>query len=577
MRAAFLNSTQEWQVARDVERAFLAGELDLLYVAPERLLTDRCLQLLERGRIALFAIDEAHCVSQWGHDFRPEYLGLSMLHERWPDVPRIALTATATAATRSEIAQRLSLDEARHFVSSFDRPNIRYRIVEKNEVRKQLLDMIQNEHEGESGVVYCLSRARVEETAEFLCNQGIDAMPYHAGLSAQVRATNQSRFLREDGVVMVATIAFGMGIDKPDVRFVAHIDLPKSVKATTRKPAEPAATACPPRPGWPTACRTQQRRMIDESPGDEAYRRRLGQQLDAMLGLCETVECRRVRLLAYFGQHISACGNDVCLDPPQAWDGTVAAQKVLSAVYRLWKERGQRYGAGHIIDILRGKSTERTKQHGHETLSVFGVGADLSDTAWRGVLRQMLAQGLLTVDNEGYGTLALTEGSRAVLKGEHQLMLRRESEKKGRASKTGSGRVKAATVDLPPELQPLFEALRAWRGEVARATACRPTSSSTTPRCARSRWPSPRRWTRSATSAAWARASSKPTARKSCNGWPAPSSEAVKTQARRPGAARMPRGKRRAQVPRPGSGATAAAAAARAGAPCRTPSGTPGC
>ena len=389
VRAAFLNSTQEWQVARDVERAFLAGELDLLYVAPERLLTDRCLQLLERGRIALFAIDEAHCVSQWGHDFRPEYLGLSMLHERWPDVPRIALTATATAATRSEIAQRLSLDEARHFVSSFDRPNIRYRIVEKNEVRKQLLDMIQNEHEGESGVVYCLSRARVEETAEFLCNQGIDAMPYHAGLSAQVRATNQSRFLREDGVVMVATIAFGMGIDKPDVRFVAHIDLPKSVEGYYQETGRAGRDGLPATAWLAYGLQdvVQQRRMIDESPGDEAYRRRLGQQLDAMLGLCETVECRRVRLLAYFGQHISACGNcDVCLDPPQAWDGTVAAQKVLSAVYRLWKERGQRYGAGHIIDILRGKSTERTKQHGHETLSVFGVGADLSDTAWRGVL-----------------------------------------------------------------------------------------------------------------------------------------------------------------------------------------------
>ena len=297
-------------------------------------------------------------------------------------------------------------------------------------------------------------------------------MPYHAGLSAQVRATNQSRFLREDGVVMVATIAFGMGIDKPDVRFVAHIDLPKSVEGYYQETGRAGRDGLPATAWLAYGLQdvVQQRRMIDESPGDEAYRRRLGQQLDAMLGLCETVECRRVRLLAYFGQHISACGNcDVCLDPPQAWDGTVAAQKVLSAVYRLWKERGQRYGAGHIIDILRGKSTERTKQHGHETLSVFGVGADLSDTAWRGVLRQLLAQGLLTVDNEGYGTLALTEGSRAVLRGEHQLMLRRESEKKGRASKTGSGRAKAAAVDLPPELQPLFEALRAWRGEVAKS------------------------------------------------------------------------------------------------------------
>lgn len=470
VRAAFLNSTQDWRVAREVEQAFINGELDLLYVAPERLLTDRCLQLLERGRIALFAIDEAHCVSQWGHDFRPEYLGLSMLHERWPEVPRIALTATATAATRVEIAHRLALDEAEHFVASFDRPNIRYRIIEKNEVRRQLLDLIRTEHEGDSGVVYCLSRARVEETADFLCQNGINALPYHAGLNTAVRAANQSRFLREDGIVMVATIAFGMGIDKPDVRFVAHIDLPKSVEGYYQETGRAGRDGLPATAWLAYGLQdvVQQRRMIDESQGDESYRRRLGQQLDAMLGLCETVECRRVRLLAYFGQTITACGNcDVCLEPPQAWDGTVAAQKVLSAVYRLWKERGQRYGAGHIIDILRGKSTERTRQHGHESLSVFGVGADLSDNAWRGVLRQLLAQGLLTVDHEGYGTLALTEGSRAVLKGEHQLMLRRESEKKPRSSKS-SGRTRAPVIDLPVNAQPLFDALRNWRGEVAK-------------------------------------------------------------------------------------------------------------
>ncbi|AZY50151.1 DNA helicase RecQ [Bordetella avium] len=469
VRAAFLNSTQEWQQVREVERAFVAGELDLLYVAPERLLTDRCLQLLERGRIALFAIDEAHCVSQWGHDFRPEYLGLSMLHERWPDVPRIALTATATAATRIEIAERLALDQARHFVASFDRPNIRYRIVEKNDVRRQLLDLIRTEHEGDSGVVYCLSRARVEETAEFLCNQGINALPYHAGLSAQLRASNQSRFLREDGVVMVATIAFGMGIDKPDVRFVAHIDLPKSVEGYYQETGRAGRDGLP-ATGWLAYGLqdvVQQRRMIDESPGDESYRRRLGQQLDAMLGLCETVECRRVRLLAYFGQTITACGNcDVCLEPPEAWDGTVAAQKVLSAVYRLGKERGQRYGAGHIIDILRGKSSDRTRQHDHESLTVFGIGADLSETAWRGVLRQLLAKGLLMVDHEGYGTLALTEASRAVLRGEVQLMLRRESEKKPRTR--SSTRTKAPVIDLPSDRLPVFEALRAWRAEVAR-------------------------------------------------------------------------------------------------------------
>lgn len=471
VRAAFLNSTQDWNATREVERAFLAGELDLLYVAPERLVTDRCLSLLERGRIALFAIDEAHCVSQWGHDFRPEYLQLSMLHEQWPDVPRIALTATATDVTRTEIAQRLALDDARHFIASFDRPNIRYRIVEKNDVRRQLLDFLRTEHAGDAGVVYCLSRSRVEDTAAYLSAQGISALPYHAGLPAPVRAANQSRFLREDGIVMVATIAFGMGIDKPDVRFVAHIDLPKSVEGYYQETGRAGRDGLPANAWLAYGLQdvVQQRRMIDDSPGDDAFRRRLGAQLDAMLGLCETVECRRQRLLAYFGQRITPCGNcDTCLEPPQAWDGTVAAQKVLSAVYRLWKERGQRYGAGHIIDILRGKKNERTAQHGHETLSVFGVGADLSDTAWRSVLRQLLAQGLLTVDTEGYGTLALTEGSRAVLKGERTLMLRRESERAAARNRAATPRSKPAAADLPAEAQALFESLRAWRGDVAR-------------------------------------------------------------------------------------------------------------
>lgn len=469
VRAAFLNSTQDWQQAREVERAFLAGELDLLYVAPERLLTDRCMQLLERGRIALFAIDEAHCVSQWGHDFRPEYLGLSCLHERWPEVPRIALTATATAETRGEIVQRLALDEAQHFVSSFDRPNIRYRIVEKNDVRRQLLKLIQEEHSGDAGIVYCLSRARVEDTAAFLCTQGIRALPYHAGLNAAVRADHQSRFLREDGVVMVATIAFGMGIDKPDVRFVAHIDMPKSVEGYYQETGRAGRDGLPATAWLAYGLQdvVQQRRMIDESPGDEVFRRRQAAQLEAMLGLCETVECRRTRLLAYFGQVNDACGNcDTCLEPPQSWDGTVAAQKVLSAVYRLWRERGQRFGAGHIVDILRGKQTERVSQYGHDTLSVFGVGSDLSEQAWRGVLRQLLAQGLLTVDHEGYGTLALTEASRAVLKGERTLMLRRESERAAR--KSAARESKPAAVQLPPEAQGLFEQLRRWRGEVAR-------------------------------------------------------------------------------------------------------------
>jgi len=471
VKAAFLNSTQDWREAREVEQAFLAGELDLLYVAPERLLTDRCLEMLSQGRVALFAIDEAHCVSQWGHDFRPEYLQLSILADRWPTVPRIALTATATSETRREIAQRLQLTEARHFVSSFDRPNIRYRIVEKNEVRRQLLDFIQTEHAGDCGIVYCLSRVRVEETAAFLCKNGIEALPYHAGLSATVRAENQSRFLREDGIVMVATIAFGMGIDKPDVRFVAHIDLPKSVEGYYQETGRAGRDGQPATAWLAYGLQdvVQQRRMIDDSPGEDLFRRRLGAQLDAMLGLCETVSCRRQRLLAYFDQQIEPCGNcDTCLEPPEAWDGTVAAQKIMSAVYRLWRERGQRFGAGHLIDILRGKETDRVQQYDHQSLSVFGVGADLSEQAWRGVLRQLLAQSLLSVDHEGFGTLALTDDSRSVLKGEKTLMFRRESEKKRASrSKSSSGRSKQDVV-LPPEAQARFEALRAWRAEVAR-------------------------------------------------------------------------------------------------------------
>ncbi len=472
VRAAFLNSSQDWRTARDVEQAFLAGDLDLLYIAPERLLTDRCLELLASGRVSLFAIDEAHCVSQWGHDFRPEYLGLSILHERWPQVPRLALTATATAVTRREIAERLALNDAHHYVASFDRPNIRYRIIEKNEVRRQLLSFIQAEHMGDCGIVYCLSRARVEETAEFLCENGVSALPYHAGLPPAVRSANQARFLREEGMVMVATIAFGMGVNKPDVRFVAHIDLPKSVEGYYQETGRAGRDGLPATAWLAYGLQdvVQQRRMINESAGDDAFRRRLGAQLDAMLGLCETVTCRRQRLLAYFEQTISSCGNcDTCLEPPQAWDGTVAAQKILSAVYRLWRERGQRFGAGHLIDILRGKLTERIKQYEHETMTVFGIGADLSEQAWRGVLRQLLAQSLLAVDNEGYGTLALTDASREVLKGERTLMFRREPEKKARNSRTASARSKAAEIVLPGEAQQRFENLRIWRSEVARS------------------------------------------------------------------------------------------------------------
>ena len=469
VRAAFLNSTQDWQDTKDVEHAFVAGELDLLYVAPERLLTERCQQLLSRGKIALFAIDEAHCVSQWGHDFRPEYLGLSMLHEQWPSVPRIALTATATDVTRVEIAERLALNDARHYVASFDRPNIRYHIVEKQDVRRQLLQLLRQEHAGDAGIVYCLSRNKVEDTAAFLCAQGIDAMPYHAGLGTAVRAQNQSRFLREDGVVMVATIAFGMGIDKPDVRFVAHIDLPKSVEGYYQETGRAGRDGLPATAWLAYGLQdvVQQRRMIDESAGDDAFRRRLGSALDAMLGLCETVSCRRQRLLQYFGQSITACGNcDNCLNPPESWDGTVAAQKMLSAIYRLVKERGQRYGAGHLIDILRGKETPRVLEHGHGTLSVYGIGKDLSEQAWRSVLRQLLAQGFLMVEQEGYGTLALTDESRAVLKGERTLMLRREVDK---PIKAATPRNKNLQPELPRAAQSVFEALRSWRAGIARS------------------------------------------------------------------------------------------------------------
>ena len=472
VRAAYLNSTQDAATAREVEQAFLSGQLDMLYVAPERLLTDRCLSLLSRGKIALFAIDEAHCVSQWGHDFRPEYLGLSLLGERWPDVPRIALTATATAATRIEIIERLGLHDARVFVSSFDRPTIRYRIVEKNDPRRQLLDFVKNEHAGDAGVIYCMSRKKVEETAEFLCQQGIDAMAYHAGMDAQRRAANQARFLREDGIVMVATIAFGMGIDKPDVRFVAHLDMPKSVEGYYQETGRAGRDGLPAQAWMAYGLQdvVQQRRMIDESTGDDAYKRRSAAMLDAMLGLCETVSCRRTRLLNYFGQVSPACGNcDTCLEPPQAWDGTIAAQKALSAVYRLMKERGQRFGTGHLIDLLRGKKTDKIGQNRHDELSVFGIGADLSDDEWRSVLRQLIAQGLLSVDHESYGTLGLTEASRAVLKGEHTLMLRREAPKpaRGRGSST-SGKTKASAIALPPEAEPIFTALRGWRASVAK-------------------------------------------------------------------------------------------------------------
>ncbi len=471
VRAGFLNSSQDFESQRLVESAFSSGELDLLYLAPERLRGEQTLRFLERGTISLFAIDEAHCVAQWGHDFRPDYLALSALHERWPTVPRIALTATATEATHREIATRLNLTDARHVVASFDRPNIQYRIVPKMEPKRQLLDLLRGEHAGEAGIVYCLSRASVEKTAEFLVDNQIPALPYHAGLDARTRAHHQSRFLREDGLVMVATIAFGMGIDKPDVRFVAHLDLPKSVEGYYQETGRAG------RDGQPSTAWlayglqdvVQQRKLIDGSEGDDTHRRKLGSHLDAMLALCETVDCRRVRLLDYFGQKGEPCGNcDTCLTPPESWDGTIAAQKLLSAVFRLKNERRQQFGAGHLIDILLGKKTAKVIQHDHDTLTVFGIGEDLREIEWRGVVRQLLAQGLLAVEGD-HGTLLLTEASADVLGRRRDVPMRRETVQVAKSKPATASKTKQAVpTELPAEAVPVFELLRAWRAATAK-------------------------------------------------------------------------------------------------------------
>lgn len=470
VRAGFLNSTQFPDERRTVEAQFLAGELDLLYLAPERLRLESTAQLLDRGKVALFAIDEAHCVSQWGHDFRPDYLGLSMLHERWPDVPRIALTATATEKTRDEIIERLDLGGARRFVASFDRPNIQYRIEPKNRPERQLLEFIRAEHAGDAGIVYCLSRNSVEKTAAFLNENGIGAVPYHAGLDNRTRAVNQARFLREDGLVVVATIAFGMGIDKPDVRFVAHLDLPKSVEGYYQETGR-AGRDGQPSTAWMVYGLNdvvQQRRLIDSSEGDAAHRRQLQLHLDAMLALCETVACRRTQLLAYFGQSGLPCGNcDTCLTPPESWDGTVAAQKLLSTVLRLKRERGQSFGAGHLVDILLGKKNPKVLQYDHHELKVFGIGTDLRDTEWRGVIRQLLAQGLLAVHGD-YGVLTLTEASQEVLFDGRQVRLRREPERVVKPARSAKTAKAAAAVDLAAADVPLFEKLREWRGATAK-------------------------------------------------------------------------------------------------------------
>ena len=482
VHAAFLNSTLSSEEAQNVERELRSGRLVMLYAAPERLLTPRFLAMLdslnERGLLSLFAIDEAHCVSQWGHDFRAEYLGLSQLHERFPQVPRVALTATADDITRADIVQRLALDEARIFVASFDRPNIRYTIVEKDNPRAQLMRFVRDEHEGESGIVYCGTRKKVEETAVWLADEGITALPYHAGLDASVRQKHQDRFLREDAIVMVATIAFGMGIDKPDVRFVAHLDLPKNIESYYQETGR-AGRDGEPAEAWMTyglADVVNQRRMIDESPAGEEFKQVQRGKLEALLALAESHDCRRVRLLSYFGELSSPCGNcDNCLNPPDTWDATEAARKALSCIYRFSQHGGgfgpTRFGAGQLIDVLRGKRTDKVVQYGHDQLSTFGIGADLSDAQWRGVLRQLVALGHVATEGE-YNTLGLMPSSRAVLKGEVPIVLRMPREATRGVRKRavrGDGKVPAAAADLDADAQQRFASLKAWRAEVARS------------------------------------------------------------------------------------------------------------
>ncbi|MFN5568697.1 MAG: DNA helicase RecQ [Bradyrhizobium sp.] len=469
VNAAVLNSTLSREEADEVERRLIAGDLDLLYVAPERLVTPRCLALLERADIALFAIDEAHCVSQWGHDFRPEYIGLSIIAERFPEVPRIALTATADELTRKEIAERLGLTDAPQFVASFDRPNIRYEIVDKNNGPAQLKAFIKERHPGDAGVVYCLSRAKVEDTAAALTEAGITAIPYHAGLEASVRSRNQDRFINEDGIVVVATVAFGMGIDKPDVRFVAHLDLPKSIEAYYQETGR-AGRDGKPSTAWMAyglSDIVQQRRMIDESTGAEAFKRVSIRKLDALVALAETAGCRRRLLLSYFGETPAdeKCGNcDKCLSPPQVRDGKVIAQKLLSCAYRT----GQRFGAMHLIDVLVGRATERVKQFGHDQLSVFGVGRELNEKQWRAALRQLVAMGHLAPDSEAYGALKLTESARGVLKGETPILLREQTASTGRAIRNKSRRGDLVQRPAAAGDATLLARLRAWRSEIAR-------------------------------------------------------------------------------------------------------------
>ncbi|RME35904.1 MAG: DNA helicase RecQ [Gammaproteobacteria bacterium] len=464
VRAAFLNSTLDPRERSEVERRLSAGDLDLLYVAPERLLMEETLALLERSRLALFAIDEAHCVSQWGHDFRPEYRQLSVLHQRFPRVPRIALTATADARTREEIVGQLDLGKARRFISSFDRPNICYRISEGNNPRARLWEFLRREHPDDAGIVYCLSRRKVEETARWLCDRGREALPYHAGLPDEVRRRHQERFLREEGLIIVATIAFGMGIDKPDVRFVAHLNLPGSIEAWYQETGR-AGRDGEPADAW-TAYGLQdlvtRRQMVEGGEGSEEHKRIARQKLEAMLGLCEITTCRRQALLAHFGETRDApCGNcDNCLEPPESWDATVAAQKALSCVYRT----GQRFGVAYLVDVLLGKADERIARNGHDRISTFGIGGEHAPAEWRAIYRQLIARGLLAVDAEGYGTLRLTSAARPVLRGETPLQLRRL--RKARPTRQEKARTTAG--DLSGSEQALFESLRELRLQIAR-------------------------------------------------------------------------------------------------------------
>ena len=473
--AAFLNSTLSNTEAQDIEQRLRRGDITLLYAAPERISTPRFLAMLDslyaQNSLSLFAIDEAHCVSQWGHDFRPEYRSLTLLHERFANVPRVALTATADALTRADIIERLQLEDARLFISSFDRPNIRYTIVEKKDASTQLLRFIEREHEGEAGVVYCQSRKRVEEVAVLLAEAGIDALPYHAGLDAAIRQKHQDRFLRDEGVVIVATIAFGMGIDKPDVRFVAHLDMPKNIEGYYQETGRAGRDGLRADAWMAYGLQdvVNQRRMIDESPAEENFKQLLRGKLDALLALAEATDCRRVRLLSYFDEASKPCGNcDNCLNPPAVWDGTDAARKLLSTVYRAEQHSGFSFGSGHIMDILRGKATEKVSQYGHAKLSTYGIGASFSETQLRGVLRQLIAMGALNVQGQVFNTLQLTEGSRAVLRGDAQVLLRESVSHKAEKRSRKPQAVGPAAANLNQEAMVRYINLKAWRAEVAK-------------------------------------------------------------------------------------------------------------